>query len=243
MFSLQYVTKGSDACIFGVADAKERRDEVATYQLGRYISSNEAVWRTFGFPIHDHFPPVQHLVVHLENGQRMHFNPSQSLEGRLLEPPKTTLTAYFDLNKKDAFAQTLLYPEIPQHYRFVNKEWKVGKQNPNVGRVYTVSPNNRECYFLRLLLHNVRGPTSFEDLRTVNGMLCETYQQACEMLGLLESDNHWRLALTEAEGTMNPKRMRELFAIMLASCEMSSPNKLWQEFKESMCEDLLYQVK
>ena len=88
------------------------------YQLGRYISSNEAVWRTFGYPIHDHFPPVQHLVVHLKNGQRIHFNPDQNLEARLLEPPKTTLTAFFALNARDEFARTLLYSEIPQYFRF-----------------------------------------------------------------------------------------------------------------------------
>ena len=111
-----------------------------------------------------------------------------------------------------------------------------------MGRVYTVSPHNRECYFLRLLLHNVRGPTCFEDLRTVDGVLCETYQQACEMLGLLESDNHWRSALTEAAATMNPRKMRELFAVMLGACEMSSPLQLWQEFKEMLSDDFLYQV-
>ena len=37
-----------------------------------------------------------------------------------------------------------------------------------LGRVYTVHPNDTECYHLRLLLHTVRGPTSFEALRTFN---------------------------------------------------------------------------
>ena len=45
-------------------------DEVMRYQIGRYISSNEAVWRIFGFPIHERDPAVIHLAVYLENGQR-----------------------------------------------------------------------------------------------------------------------------------------------------------------------------
>jgi len=50
------------------------------------------------------------------------------------------------------------------------------KGNPNqfvsdvLGRIYTVHPNNDECYYLRLLV-TVRGPTSFKQLRTVNGQL------------------------------------------------------------------------
>jgi len=37
-----------------------------------------------------------------------------------------------------------------------------------LGRIYTVHPKNDKCFYLRLLLVNVRGPTSFESLRTVN---------------------------------------------------------------------------
>ena len=35
-----------------------------------------------------------------------------------------------------------------------------------LGRLYTVHPNNAECFYLRLLLINVRGPTSFQEIRT-----------------------------------------------------------------------------
>ncbi|GFS77272.1 down syndrome cell adhesion molecule homolog [Trichonephila clavipes] len=30
-----------------------KNDEITLYQIGRYISSNEAAWRIFGFPIHE----------------------------------------------------------------------------------------------------------------------------------------------------------------------------------------------
>jgi hypothetical protein len=40
------------------------------YQIGWYISSNEAVWRIFGFPIPERDPAVIHLAVDLGKGQR-----------------------------------------------------------------------------------------------------------------------------------------------------------------------------
>ncbi|VDM99833.1 unnamed protein product [Onchocerca ochengi] len=44
-------------------------DEIAQYQAGRYISSNEAVWRILSFPMHERSPAVVHIAVPLENGQ------------------------------------------------------------------------------------------------------------------------------------------------------------------------------
>jgi hypothetical protein len=51
------------------------------YQLGRYISSNKAVWRILGFPIHERHPTVVHLRVHLENGQSLFHNKERPYSG------------------------------------------------------------------------------------------------------------------------------------------------------------------
>jgi hypothetical protein len=59
-------------------------------------------------------------------------------------------------------------------------------------------PCNDECFYLRLLLVNVRGPTSFQFLRTGNGELCATYREACQHLRLLEDDVHWDHTLADA---------------------------------------------
>jgi len=47
--------------------------DVHFYQSGRYISSS--VWKMLAFPIHERFPAIVHLAVHLENGQRIYFDP------------------------------------------------------------------------------------------------------------------------------------------------------------------------
>ena len=40
-----------------------------------------------------------------------------------------------------------------------------------------------------------------------------------------------------------PKKIRALFAVMVSSCELSSPLELWKAFRESMSEDFLYQAR
>uniref|UniRef100_A0A034VI17 Uncharacterized protein n=1 Tax=Bactrocera dorsalis TaxID=27457 RepID=A0A034VI17_BACDO len=100
--------------VFGVADY-QTIDEIQQYQMGRYISSNEAVWRILSFPIHDWHPVVLHLAVHLENGQRVYFT-ADNIQQSAARPPRTTLTTFFELCETDEFARTLLYSEIPQYF-------------------------------------------------------------------------------------------------------------------------------
>lgn len=251
----KYVNKGSDMAVFGVAD-RNKNDEIMQYQMGRYISTNEAVWRICSFPLHERHPIVVHLAVHLENGQRVFFRPDDTA-ARAENPPSTTLTSFFSLCENDYFAKTLLYAEIPRYYtwnaaaktfqRRVRGKEVVG--HPNIrstdalGRVYTVHPNNAECYFLRLLLINVRGPTSFQNLRTVNGHLCETYREACQRLHLLEDDAHWDVTLGDASLTTTPYQIRMLFAIIITTCSPSNPLELWQKYRDYMTDDILHRMR
>ena len=69
------------------------------------------------------------------------------------------------------------------------------KEARALGRVYTISPRQGECFYLRLLLHHVRGPKSFSDLRIINGNLCSSFRE--NKLDLLEDDNRYHLAMQE----------------------------------------------
>ncbi|GBP35444.1 hypothetical protein EVAR_94895_1 [Eumeta japonica] len=69
----------------------------------------------FSFPIHEREPAVQHLAVHLENGQRVYFT-KDSARKIASEPPQNTLTAFFQLCQTDPFAKTLLYVDVPIYY-------------------------------------------------------------------------------------------------------------------------------
>ncbi|KAL8587420.1 hypothetical protein ACOMHN_062153 [Nucella lapillus] len=177
----KYVNKGSDQAIFSVQGQDAQLDEISNYQEGRYICMSEAVWRILNFHIHERFPSVMTLDVHLENGERVYFTEATALQRAAEERPKTKLIAFFNLCSNDDFARTLMYCEIPKYYTWQagNKSfqrWKQGaavegwqgvKQGPTIGRVYAIHPSQDECFYLRLLLHQVHGPTSFEDLRTL----------------------------------------------------------------------------
>lgn len=229
----KYVFKGGDMAVFGLSN---QNDEITQFQLGRYISSNEAIWRILGFNIHERYPTVVHLSVHLENGQKVYFTENNARE-KINQPQNTTLTAFFQLCKSDEFAKTLLYHEVPKYYTWnVSKKQffrrKIGanvKDQDNLyastalGRVYTVHPNNAECFFLRMLLHEVRGPTSFSKLKEIDGKVLETYREACLELGLLENEKHWNLTLAEAALTNHPSQLRTLFAIILTNCLPANP--------------------
>ncbi|GBP79936.1 hypothetical protein EVAR_75309_1 [Eumeta japonica] len=222
----KYINKGSDQATFGV---RNPNDEVENYVNGRYISTSEAAWRIFEFPIHERHPTVLQLAVHLENGQRVYF---------------TTETA----------VQVAQNP-LPQYYTWANNKFTRRKRGENVvgypgikkdsalGRVYGVHPSQSECFYLRMLLHHVRGPTSFQYLKTVDGVLKETYQAACRARGLLENDDHWENTLREASLSQCPLQLRELFVVILLFCQPSEPLKLWNIFKDDLCEDIRHRIR
>ena len=252
-YMFKYVTKGSDMAVFNLHHTD--RDEVTQFQTGRYISSNEAAWRIFGFPIHERNPAIFHLAVHLENGERVYFTEENLQEIAQAPPVKSTLTGFFKLCEEDEFARTLFYSEVPRYYTWDKKErkWKrrlrgnpvdgqIGiKSTDTLGRVYGVHPNQFECFYLRMLLHELKGPTSFQDLRTVDGVICSTYREACQLRGMLETDEHWDATMAEASISHAPSKLRTLFSIMLHYCNLSSPYNLWLNYRESLAEDILYQ--
>ncbi|XP_073995589.1 uncharacterized protein [Rhodnius prolixus] len=232
----KYVNKGSDMAVFRIENNNvhspplNQNDEITNYQIGRYISSNEAVWpRIF------HDTALDHAI----------------------NPPKTTLTEFFELcNRADAFgafAQTLLYSEVPRYFTWAqSKKWIPRKQgipvdacpglfkSNSLGRVYTVNPRQTECFYLRLLLVNVTGPLSFQDIRKVDGQQYPTYKDACLALGLLEDDNHWDSMLAEAALNCTGTQIRLLFAIVLTTCFPARAQMLWDNHKDSMTDDILY---
>ncbi|GBP93413.1 hypothetical protein EVAR_84304_1 [Eumeta japonica] len=153
----KYVTKGSDMAVFGIA-SENANDEISNFQMGRYVSTNEALWRLLSFQIHERYPTVVHLAVHLENGQRVYFTEANAAQ-RAERPPSTTLTS-FAMCEADPFAATLMYVEMPKYYTWnqSTKKFQRRKQGTPVpdwpqvfstdalGRMYTVHPRNDECF-------------------------------------------------------------------------------------------------
>ncbi|GFY37475.1 ATP-dependent DNA helicase [Trichonephila inaurata madagascariensis] len=88
-----------------------------------------------------------------------------------------------------------------------------------------------------MLLNVVKEPTSFESLKSVNGILYPTYQAACLALCSLEGDNHWCNTLTDGSISSSESKLRELFAIILVFCNVSNSSELWDKLKDHFMED------
>lgn len=213
-------------------------DEVVRYQMGNYMRSNEAVWRILLFSIHEREPSVTHLAIHLKNGQRVYFTKENTAQ-RAASPPKTTLTELFQLCQQNVYGR---FAKLYYILRFLNISHGINKIkngyhakevyipvkeifSTNVlDRFYTVHPRQRDCFYLRLLLINDHGPTSFEwYLRTVSGQLHTSYHDACQALQLLEENIHWNKTLADAVLTLDHLIEYEIY--LLTTCSQSIKSK------------------
>lgn len=149
------------------------------------------------------------------------------------------LTTWFTNNSINIDYRKLLYTEYPNYYVWDPRslQWTYKKKGFSIGRLPFAHPSASERYYIRMLLNVIRGATSFEALRTVNGIVYKTYKEACIALGLLEDDKECDIALNEAVIWVTPKQLRRLFATLLLYSEVSNPKELWLKFADAMCED------
>ncbi|XP_062099786.1 uncharacterized protein LOC133805610 [Humulus lupulus] len=186
-------------------------------------------------------PAVYSLHLHLEDQHPVTFQANDDLINilNLDHSRKTMLTQFFALNRVDENAKKLLYKQIPEYYvwNHQHKEWTPRKTKTVIGRIVTANPFEGEHYFMRILLNHVRGPLSFEDLRTVDGILAPTFREATTMHGLLQRDSSLEDCLHEASLYQMPSSLRRLFTIILVYCNPTNPRDLWERFEEDMSID------
>ncbi len=100
---------------------------------------------------------------------------------------------------------------------------------------------NLELTCLRILLLHVRGPTSFQDLRTFDHVTYPTFEQAARRRGLIEDDNEWIECLREASLREMPAQLRLLFVNIMVNCGCSDNENIWRQFADRMSEDFVRQ--
>ena len=89
---------------------------------------------------------------------------------------------------------------------------------------------------MRILLNFVKGCTSFEHVRTVNGTTYPTFKSACYALGLLDDDKEWVECLAEASTWASGYELRHLFVTILIHCQVADALKLWTTHYEILSE-------
>ena len=87
-----------------------------------------------------------------------------------------------------------------------------------------------------------RAVESFTDARTVNGAVCQTFQDAAIQLGLFGDQNEAQYAMQEAVETLyTPRQIRILFVHLLVNDCVTAPIQMWEDFKQSLALDLILQ--
>ncbi|XP_074373334.1 uncharacterized protein LOC141713698 [Apium graveolens] len=149
--------------------------------------------------------------------------------------------AFFYLNSVDVNARKYTYDEIPRFYVWNDGErkWTMRKRRFQIGRLCYVHHSTGEPWFLRLLLMKVRGATSFESLRTVNGVCYSTFRDACKEYDLLDDDKEWHEVLTQASAGGLPPQVRQLFVHIIVNCKVTDFKILWSTHWKNMVDDIL----
>jgi PIF1-like helicase/Helitron helicase-like domain at N-terminus len=250
-YLFKYIYKGGDCATIQVSTAADGQqavncDEVSQYLDMRYVSTAESCWRLFGYPLQYRNIAVFMLNLHLPFNQPVFFQAGEEEDAlRRAKERDTKLTAWFKLNASSEPARLHLYVDIPSFYCWNDKRrvWTLRKKlgQTVLGRLPKVSPANSEQFRLRMLLHHIPGATSFECLRTVDGLVCDSFKDACLKLHLLEDDNEYHRCMEDARQTDMPRAMRVLFVTIMTQCSPAEPAALWEEFADSMSEDLRLQ--
>ncbi|XP_035842281.1 uncharacterized protein LOC110876254 [Helianthus annuus] len=249
-YLFKYINKGPDRTTLRVVESGNQDeqepvvDEIEKYYDCRYISACESVWRIFSYDIHYRYPAVIRLPFHLPGQQNVVYGADDDIDEVLNKPSvaSTMFLSWMKCNEKLPEARNLTYVEFPSKFVFKlrTRSWDIRKRHPSIGRIHSVFPSAGEAYYLRILLNKVKGPKSFEDIRTVNGTLYLTFRDACYALGLLDDDNEYIEAIKEANLYGSATYLRTLFGTMLMSGSLSRPDFVWVKTWTYLSDDILY---
>ena len=112
-----------------------------------------------------------------------------------------------------------------------------------VGRVYFTSLIQGELYYLRILLYNIRGPTSYllyEYLRTYSDTIYNTFHAACGARGLIEMDDEWDRCLEETASFQTGSQFHQLFVTLLLMNNPFDPLALFDRHFQVLSDECRY---
>ncbi|KAI5413759.1 hypothetical protein KIW84_058058 [Lathyrus oleraceus] len=250
-YLFKYINKGYDritAAIVpnddGTSNHPQNIDEIKQYIDCRYVSPSEASWRIFSFPIHGRKPAVERLYFHCEGQNSVYYTDFDRIN-IVLEKPSVTesmFTSWFEANCKYPEAQNLTYNKFVSKFVYVKKkrEWKPRQKGYTIGRLIWVPPTTGELYYLRLMLTHVKGPRSYNDIKTVNNVKYDTFRDACFAMGFIGDDREFIAAIKEANHWGSGQYLRLLFVHMLLSGSINRPRHVWSKTCHLLADGILY---
>lgn len=107
-----------------------------------------------------------------------------------------------------------------------------------IERLYYVNPAEGERFYLRMLLMIVKGAKNYEEIRTYNDVLYQTFKEACAARGLLDDDKEWYQTYKEAINWATSFQLRNLFVIMLTYCQIKDEKEFFNATWHTMVDDI-----
>ncbi|KAL8116118.1 hypothetical protein AgCh_022568 [Apium graveolens] len=168
-------------------------------------------------------PYIQRLYFHLKNEQEVRFYDDDTLPEVLdrVRPDDTMFIQWLLNNRRDETGRDLTFVRYPTRFRWDNS-------------------SSGERFYLRLLLNVIVGAKTFDEIRTVDGIVYPINKEACFHRGLLESDKEWHVALDDASHYATSPQLRELFVTRLIFYEVSNPAELWEKHRNTLADDIQY---
>ncbi|XP_052114397.1 uncharacterized protein LOC127745578 [Arachis duranensis] len=219
-------------------------DEIKQFYDCRYLAPCESAWRLFAFDIHHKWPSVQQLIFHFPGKQNLLFTDHDKIP-EIIEKNKyndTMFTTWMRANLKFPHGNQLLYSEFPNHFVYLrdSQEWVPRQKGFSIGRLIFIQVGWGEIFYLRLLLNVQRGCKSFESIRTIDGVVYDSFKAACNALGLLSDDQEFINAIKETTELSSDFQLRQLFVTLLASNSMNKPELVWRDTWRLLADDILY---
>ena len=110
----------------------------------------------------------------------------------------------------------------------------------HITRLQSVPLSFGEVFYLRALLQT-RPARSFDELRTVNGVVYSTFQEVCISLNIFPDKTEAEYCFIEAiEGLRTPMQIRYLYIHMLTNDCIPFPADIWQRFRNALSEDFYF---
>ncbi|KAG3182904.1 hypothetical protein C6341_g5720 [Phytophthora cactorum] len=253
----KYVYNGSDKAVITVEavsgegnQTQIEPNEILRFLNARYISPVEACMRLLDYSVQGKTHAITQLTLHLENEQMVTFRSSDDPAVVVTRCKHTMLTRFFELCASEApenqVAKSTLYQDIPKLFRWDTKakRWVRRKRyQAALGRMIHVSPRDIQRFYMRVLLCHRQGPTSFENLRTVDGVTYDSYREAALNAGYLEDDPKWVFCMTEASQFRMPYQLRQLFATIIVYSQVVEVDALWERFYDDLSLDFGYKYR
>ena len=218
-------------------------DEVDAYLSGRLLSCAEAVFRILGLRLHQEWPSVVRLDLHLPLQHNVVYDPTDDLHdiAGLIPHATSKLLEWFALNARDNEAAHLRYVDLPEFYVWdsTSKQWNARCHNRiSIGRLPAVSTSNLELHALRMILQVAKGAQNFTDLRTFNGHVYGSFREAATAAGMIEDNGEAISMFSEMAAVgVSVNTLRLQFCNVLVHCAPENPVELFNMFAA----DLMYE--